>query len=206
MSFTETGRPPKDGFERDLVEVAALNLPKATPTLLNSLNKAALSQRPEETLLDLDLDELTALIKELGQPTFRAKQVWGWLYQNFADAYAEMNNLPKPLLEKLSAQVPLAPLEVVTEKVAYDGQTRKALFRLSGGAEIETVLMLYADRATVCVSTQAGCAMACSFCATGQLGLTRNLQPGEIVQQVLHFERFLSRTTDPRLTLSLIHI
>jgi 23S rRNA (adenine2503-C2)-methyltransferase len=112
-----------------------------------------------------------------------------------------MANVPQALLEKLAERAPLAPLEVVVEKVAYDGQTRKVLFRLAGGAEIESVLMLYPDRATVCVSTQAGCAMACTFCATGQAGLTRNLQAGEIIQQVVHFERFLSRTDDRKLTL-----
>ncbi len=196
MSNIET--KDKIGFERDLAEVAELNLPKP------ALNKAPVSliRKPAPSLLDLDLEELTGLIKEIGQPAFRAKQVWGWIYQKFANDYAEMGNLPRALLDKLQERAPLAPLQLVIEKVANDGQTRKALFRLPDGAEIETVLMLYNDRATVCVSTQAGCAMACNFCATGQLGLTRNLQPGEIVQQVLHFERFLAKTEDTRLTLN----
>lgn len=191
---TEDKNKNKHGLERDLAEVAELNVPKEKAPI-------ALRRKPALSLLDLDLDELTALVKEAGQPAFRAKQVWSWLYQNFAADYSEMTNLPKALTEKLPQQVPLAPLELVVEKVAHDGQTRKALFRLADGAEIETVLMLYPDRATVCVSTQAGCAMACNFCATGQLGLTRNLQPGEIIQQVLHFERFLARAEDEKLTL-----
>lgn len=188
----------KEGFERDLAEVAELNVPKAA---LKNKEPINLTRKPPASLLDLDLEELTALLKELGHPAFRAKQIWTWLYQKFAADYAEMTNLPRPLLEQLRERAPLAPLELVVEKVAHDGQTRKALFRLPDGAEIETVLMLYPDRATVCVSTQAGCAMACNFCATGQLGLTRNLQAGEIIQQVLHFERYLSRTEDEKLTL-----
>ena len=181
------------GMGQDLALVEELNQPKVR-TLIPL-------RKPRPSLLDLDLSELTEVVKELGQPAFRAKQVWGWLYQKFAADYSEMGNLPKPLVSQLAERAPLAPMEVVIEKVAHDGQTRKVLFRLSDGAEIESVLMLYPDRATVCVSTQAGCAMGCTFCATGQLGLTRNLQPGEIVQQVLHFERFLSHSDEAKFTL-----
>lgn len=189
----------KGGLEQDLAEVASYNLPKIN----NAAQKVLLQsgRKPVTTLLDLDETELTALVEELGQPSFRAKQIWTWLYQKFAQSCDEMTNLPRALTQKLAERAPLAPLEVIVEKVAYDGQTRKALFRLADGAEIESVLMLYADRATVCVSTQAGCAMACTFCATGQAGLTRNLHVGEIVQQVVHFERFLNRTNDPKFTL-----
>ncbi len=182
------------GLQNDLIEIETINQPKVGLPL-------TLGRKPAPTLLDLDLAELTALVVELGQPAFRAKQIWGWLYQKFAFSYDEMTNLPSQLLEKLQERLPLASLELVLEKVAYDGQTRKALFRLPDGAEIESVMMLYSDRATVCVSTQAGCAMGCNFCATGQAGLTRNLQPGEIVQQVLYFERFLSRTNEAAATL-----
>jgi 23S rRNA (adenine2503-C2)-methyltransferase len=178
----------------DLQTIAEINLPKATQAV-------SLRRKPLPTLLDLDFEELKKVIEELGQLAFRAKQIWTWLYQKYAQNYSEMTNLPHTLLEKLAEKYTLAPLQIEIEKVAHDGQTRKALFKLPDGAEIETVLMLYADRATVCVSTQAGCAMACNFCATGQAGLTRNLQPGEIVQQVLHFERFLAYTQDQKFTL-----
>jgi 23S rRNA (adenine2503-C2)-methyltransferase len=181
-------------FAEDLQAIEDINVPKAGAPV-------ALRRKPAPTLLDLDFDELKAIIEELGQPAFRAKQIWTWLYQKYAQNYAEMTNIPRPLSDRLAEKYTLAPLQVEIEKVAFDGQTRKALFKLPDGAEIETVLMLYPDRATVCVSTQAGCAMACNFCATGQAGLTRNLQPGEIVQQVLHFERFLAYTNDPKLTL-----
>lgn len=183
-------KEPSEGLASDLAAIEALNLPRK-----GALNLAA-GRKPRPTLLDYDFDELSAVVKELGFPAFRAKQIWGWLYQKFAADYGEMSNLPRPLLQKLGNKVSLSPLQVVLEKVAGDGQTRKVLFRLADGAEIESVLMLYPDRATVCVSTQAGCAMGCTFCATGQLGLFRNLQAGEIVQQVLHFERYLSTTTD----------
>jgi 23S rRNA (adenine2503-C2)-methyltransferase len=186
----------KTEFERDLAEVEALNVPKVVDK-----KPLRMVRKNPPTLLDLDFEELGALVKEAGQPAFRTKQIWNWLYQQFAFDYNEMTNLPRALTEKLRERAPLAPLELVVEKVAHDGQTRKALFRLPDGAEIESVLMLYSDRATVCVSTQAGCAMACTFCATGQLGLTRNLTAGEIVQQVLHFERFLSQTEDKKLTM-----
>jgi len=135
------------GLERDLAEVAAYNLP-----IINNADKKALAtvgRKPALTLLDLDENEVTALVQEFGQPAFRAKQIWGWLYQKFAHSYDEMTNLPSTLTQKLAERAPLAPLEVIVEKVAYDGQTRKALFRLADGAEIESVLMLYADRATV---------------------------------------------------------
>ncbi len=195
VTLNEKEINPQGGLAGDLALMDALNA--ANP----ARKSLPLNRKPAQTLLDLDLPELTALVGELGQPAFRARQIWAWLYQKFAADYTEMTNLPRTLTEALTGRTEFAPLSVVIEKVAHDGQTRKVLFRLPDGAEIESVLMLYPDRATVCVSTQAGCAMACSFCATGQLGLTRNLQPGEIVQQVLHFERFLARTTDPALTL-----
>ena len=190
----ETNLSLNTGLAQDLALVEELNQPKIP-------NRLTLSRKMPPTLLDLDLPELTKLIGDLGQPAFRAKQVWGWLYQKFAANYSEMTNLPRTLVSQLAEHARLAPLEVVVEKVAHDKQTRKVLFRLADGAEIESVLMLYPDRATVCVSTQVGCAMGCTFCATGQLGLTRNLQPGEIIQQVLHFERFLTHSDDPTATL-----
>ncbi|MEZ5218100.1 MAG: 23S rRNA (adenine(2503)-C(2))-methyltransferase RlmN [Ilumatobacteraceae bacterium] len=125
-----------------------------------------------------ELGELLA-----GEPSFRTKQVWEGLYTNLADPSA-MTNLPKTLRSRLETELPQA-LDLVTERVSDRGDTVKFLWELDGGARIETVLMLYPDRATVCVSTQAGCAMACGFCATGQAGFTRHLTTGEIVEQVV---------------------
>ena len=138
----------------------------------------------------------------------RAGQVWEWLYKKLADDPTAMTNLPKALRERLAAETHVDPLERVYEQRSSDGLTVKWLFRLHDGLTIETVLMLYDDvsgstreRRTVCISTQAGCAMGCVFCATGQAGLARNLTAGEIVAQVLAAARWLAqgrRTIDLR--------
>ena len=158
------------------------------------------------SLLDLTREGLTDWLAGWGQPRFRADQVWDWLYRKLAADPGEMTNLPQGLRERLAAEAHLSPLERIYEQRSGDGQTLKWLFRLPDGLTIETVLMLYDDvtgagreRRTVCISTQAGCAMGCVFCATGQAGLARNLTVGEIVAQVLAAARWL-RTDDGRLT------
>lgn len=128
-------------------------------------------------------DELGELLSSEGQPRYRADQVWSGLYDQLVGP-AAMTNLPAALRSLLEERLPLA-LEPVTESVADDGDTVKFLSRVAGGHEVETVLMLYPDRATVCVSSQAGCAMGCGFCATGQAGFDRHLSTGEIVEQAL---------------------
>jgi 23S rRNA (adenine2503-C2)-methyltransferase len=151
------------------------------------------------SLLDLSHDQLADLLAGWGEPRFRANQVWEWLYKKLAADPAEMTNLPKVLRERLAAETHVNPLERVYEQRSSDGQTVKWLFRLHDGLTIETVLMLYDDvsgstreRRTVCISTQAGCAMGCVFCATGQAGLARNLTAGEIVAQVLAAAQWLA--------------
>jgi 23S rRNA (adenine2503-C2)-methyltransferase len=156
------------------------------------------------SLYDLTFNELQAALTEWGEPPFRAKQIWEWLYVQLAASYTAMTNLPKPLRDRLGAAYPLRRLTSKIDLLSSDGWTRKILFTLPDGAQIETVLMEYDTRNTVCVSTQAGCAMGCTFCATGQGGFQRNLTAGEIVEQVLFFERELRkpgpRSTDHRLT------
>jgi 23S rRNA (adenine2503-C2)-methyltransferase len=134
---------------------------------------------------DLNRDEL---VEWLGnEPRYRANQIWEGLYQQFAEP-ADMSSLPKALRTRVEEE--LRPsLALVTERISEGGDTAKFLWELEGGARIETVLMLYPDRVTVCVSTQAGCAMACGFCATGQAGFTRQLSVGEIVEQVVQSAR-----------------
>jgi len=122
-----------------------------------------------------------------GQPRYRLDQVWAGLYQRF-ETPDELSNVPKALRADLTAALPEA-LQLVTEQISDRGDTVKFLWELHGGSRIETVLMLYPDRATVCVSTQAGCAMGCGFCATGQAGFTRQLTTGEIVEQVIRAAR-----------------
>ena len=137
------------------------------------------------TRFDLDRDALAALLE--GEPRYRVEQVWQGLYGQLGEP-GELTNVPKALRKRLATELPLALIPVV--EVSSDrGDTVKFLWELAGGARIETVLMLYPDRATVCVSTQAGCAMACGFCATGQAGFTRHLTAGEIVEQVVRAAR-----------------
>lgn len=133
------------------------------------------------TRYSISRDDLATILAD--QPRFRVDQVWKGLFDELV-APAEMTNLPKDLRTRLENDLPLA-LDAVTETSSDRGDTIKYLWALDGGSRIETVLMLYPDRATVCVSTQAGCAMACGFCATGQAGFTRHLTDGEIVEQVV---------------------
>ena len=149
------------------------------------------------TLLDMDQAELTAFLAELGQPAFRARQIWEWVYKRFADSFAEMTNLPLELREHLDAVATVSPLAVASEAISRARDTRKVLFRLHDGQTIEAVLMLYEGRRTLCISSQAGCAMGCTFCATAQGGLARNLSAGEIVAQVLYFARYLASPDAP---------
>jgi 23S rRNA (adenine2503-C2)-methyltransferase len=130
---------------------------------------------------DVTKDELTALLD--GEPGYRTRQVWEGLYARGTDL-ADLTDLPRSLRFQLAEALPPA-LSPVAESVSDDGMTVKWLWGLAGGSRVETVLMHYRDRTTVCVSSQAGCAMDCSFCATGQAGFERHLTVGEIVEQVI---------------------
>ncbi|MCB9666192.1 MAG: 23S rRNA (adenine(2503)-C(2))-methyltransferase RlmN [Alphaproteobacteria bacterium] len=131
--------------------------------------------------------DLEALLRSWGEPAFRARQVRAWLYDKGARDVAEMTDLPKVLRERLAAEATLGTLTVVDEQQSADG-TRRRLYRLHDGRLVESVLMPYADgRRTACISTQAGCAMGCVFCATGQMGFGRHLSSTEIVEQALRF-------------------
>jgi 23S rRNA (adenine2503-C2)-methyltransferase len=136
-------------------------------------------------LYDLTLPELQARMTSLGYPAYRAGQVWGWAYHQLVTDYAAMRNLPAALREKLTATEPLTLLEPVRTLTADASETIKTLYRTADGELLETVLMLYRERATVCVSCQVGCAVGCAFCATGLMGLARNLSAGEMVAQVV---------------------
>ncbi|MFM7252127.1 MAG: 23S rRNA (adenine(2503)-C(2))-methyltransferase RlmN [Ilumatobacteraceae bacterium] len=138
-----------------------------------------------DSLYCLDRDAISALLD--GEPRYRIDQVWTGLYQQFLEP-ASLTNVPKAVRERLARSAPPALTEV-TARTSDRGDTVKYLWRLHDGAPIETVLMLYPDRVTVCVSSQAGCAMACGFCATGQAGFTRHLTVGEIVEQVVRAGR-----------------
>ena len=137
------------------------------------------------TRYDCDRDQLAALLDD--QPTYRVDQAWHGLYQLRCEP-DDMTSLPMALREQLTRQLPLA-LAVAARSTSDEGATIKWLWTCGDGSQIETVLMHYDDRSTVCVSTQSGCAMGCRFCATGQAGYGRNLSVGEIVEQVIHAQQ-----------------
>lgn len=139
----------------------------------------------KQTLFDASRDDIALVLQS--QPRYRIDQVMHALYTELKSP-TEITTIPRDLRVTLEESLPTA-LELVTEAVSDDGSTVKFLWELDGGSRIETVLMLYPDRATVCVSTQSGCAMACGFCATGQAGFTRHLTAGEIVEQVIRAAR-----------------
>lgn len=139
-----------------------------------------------ETIYDATRSRLAEVMA--GEPSYRVEQVWSGLYEHFQDV-DQITTISTSLRERLSRELPVA-LRLVRESVSDKGDTVKFLWQLvDGNHAIETVLMHYADRATVCVSTQAGCAMACGFCATGQAGFSRQLTAGEIVEQVVRAAR-----------------
>src|SRR3954454_4094047 len=114
-----------------------------------------------------------------------------WLSSGHGSDFVQGAKLPRELRETLAEMLRIGSSELVAQKISTDGWTRKVLLRMRDGNTVEAVLMLYYDRATVCISSQVGCAMGCNFCATGQMGFTRNLTSGEIVEQVIQFNRWL---------------
>jgi 23S rRNA (adenine2503-C2)-methyltransferase len=151
----------------------------------------------KQDLLGFTLPELAQWLAEHDQPAFRARQVSEWLYRHFATDIAQMTNLPRALRDLLVREAEIGAVTVRRETRSKDGRTRKVLLELADGQLIESVLMLYPAsaegraRASVCISTQAGCAFGCTFCATGRMGFGRHLSAGEIVAQVLFFAREL---------------
>jgi 23S rRNA (adenine2503-C2)-methyltransferase len=152
-----------------------------------------------KTLLDLNCEKLTAFLAERGEPKYRAKQIWQAIYRDLVPSYEAITPLPKGLRASLAEALPVEPLHPIESILSSDKRTHKTLFRLADGETIETVLMLYEHRRTVCVSTQVGCAIGCPFCATGKSGFTRDLTAGEIIAQALHFARELHKREE-RLT------
>jgi 23S rRNA (adenine2503-C2)-methyltransferase len=144
--------------------------------------------RPLATVSRVDLTLLEQTLAARGEPAYRAGQVWQWLARGAA-SYDAMSNLPAALRAELAGRVPFSTLAVESERQARDG-TVKVLFRTEDGHPVEAVLMRYRDgRRSICVSSQSGCPLTCSFCATGQMRFGRNLTPSEILDQALHFRR-----------------
>src|ERR1700751_4435221 len=136
----------------------------------------------------MDLRLLEETLRESGEPAFRARQVWEWTARGAPD-YAAMTNLPLALREELASAVPFSTLTVETARESRDG-TVKTLFRTGDGHPVEAVLMRYRDgHRSLCLSSQSGCPLTCSFCATGSMAFGRNLTASEILDQALHFRR-----------------
>ena len=145
----------------------------------------------------MDLQLLDHTLAAGGQPSFRARQVWEWTARG-ATGYEQMTNLPTPLRRWLSETVPFSSLELREERTASDG-TVKALFATADGRPLEAVLMRYRDRRrSICLSSQSGCPLTCTFCATGQMKFARNLTASEILDQALHFRRMETPRGDTR--------
>lgn len=138
----------------------------------------------------MSLEELQELCKSIGEPVYRARQILLWIYKKGATSFEQMHNLPERLREELEKKNLLFQTEVDTVAKTIDG-TEKLEIRLFDGNIIESVLLRNRRKVTACVSTQVGCAMTCSFCASGQLGLERNLDTGEIIEQTLHIKNHL---------------
>ena len=141
------------------------------------------------SLYDLSRAELTGLVESWGHSSVHASRIWHHLYWGYADSFERMADLPARVRTRIEAETRIGALPVVREAHSSDGFTRKFLLGLGEEKSIETVLMRFTGRVTACVSSQAGCAMGCVFCATGQMGFQRQLGAGEIVAQAVHVAR-----------------
>lgn len=146
----------------------------------------------QPSIYDFSLQEMKNLLASWGEKEYRASQIWQGLYQQFWQEPQQFTNLPNSLKDRLGEHLRFSSLQPVRRLASQDENTVKTLFRLHDGLAIEVVLMRYEKRRTLCISTQVGCAMNCSFCATGQMGFKRNLTSGEIVEQVIYYARELA--------------
>ncbi len=145
----------------------------------------------KKIIFDLTYTQLKEIFIAWGEPDYRSKQIWQGLYTQLWDSPLQFSNIPNKIREKLSKNFSFGILQPSTQITSKDGLTTKTLMKLPDGNSIESVLMEYDKRRTLCISTQAGCAMGCVFCATGQMGFVRNLSSGEIIEQVLYYARIL---------------
>ena len=143
-------------------------------------------------LLDFDLEGLAAFCESLGEKKFRATQLFRWVHQKGADQFDDMSDLARSLRDKLKGNAEITALPVITQHISTDG-TIKWLFDVGGGDAVETVFIPESDRGTLCISSQAGCAVGCRFCSTGHQGFSRNLKTWEILAQLWFAEHFLRK-------------
>ena len=142
-------------------------------------------------ILSISADELEAWLANRAAPTYRRKQIWGWLARGAA-TFDEMRDIPKPLRSELEGEFRISSLRPVATSQADRGLTTKTLYELDGGHSVESVVMRYASRSTLCISSQAGCPIGCPFCATGKFPFGRNLKAHEIVEQAVDAVRLLT--------------
>lgn len=140
-------------------------------------------------LKGLDLNELRDFVVSIDEKPFRGDQIFSWLYNKSINSFDEMTNLSKELRDKLLERAQIDQLKLVVQRQSGQDQSIKYLFQLEDDSQIESVLMFDGNRATLCISTQVGCAIDCKFCATGMMGLNRHLTPGEILDQVLAVQK-----------------
>src|ERR1035437_2593313 len=149
--------------------------------------------KPPQHLADLNAAERQAAVESLGHKGFRARQLSTHYFERLVESPQEMTDLPKAIRDDLVAKLLPELLTPIRTLAADKGRTVKSVWRLHDGALVESVLMRYPKRVTLCISSQAGCGMNCPFCATGQEGLTRNMSTAEIVEQVVQAARLLRR-------------
>lgn len=140
----------------------------------------------------MTLEQMESLIESIGQPKYRAAQLFNWIYKRGIRSFHEMTNFAKPLRQQLDDLAEIGHVSIEKQVISTDGQTTKFLFKLKDGLCVESVFMIDGKRRTVCLSSQVGCALGCSFCATGKMGFKRNLLAGEIVDQLLAIQRTLN--------------
>ncbi len=161
--------------------------------IMSPLKKRKIIQKPmimnKIVLKGYSLEQLEAFVKEQGEPRFRADQLFLWMYKHQAASFDEMSDISRAFRQRLNEMAELHAAEIEAVQASKSGDTQKLLFRLHDGARVEAVLMFEDDRRTLCISTQVGCPIDCKFCATGLMGLKRNLTPGEIVDQVILAQR-----------------
>lgn len=151
------------------------------------------AKKPPRHLADLDIEQRRVAVRELGLPAYRANQLSTHYFERLVDDWSQVTDIGAADRDRLTGELLPGLLSPVRELTCDGGMTRKTLWRLFDGALVESVLMRYPDRTTLCISSQAGCGMACPFCATGQQGLTRNLSAAEIVEQVVVAARAMRR-------------
>ncbi|KUK46809.1 MAG: putative dual-specificity RNA methyltransferase RlmN [Anaerolinea thermophila] len=150
-----------------------------------------------ESILDLNKEQLITYLQSIRQPAYRWKQIWHGLYVEMYDSWLQFTNLPLELRGYLQEHFTISNLSLADHIHSSDGSTEKVLFSLPDGNPIETVLMEYEERISICVSSQSGCSIGCKFCATGKLGLLHNISCGEMLAQVLHFARASNQEKHP---------